>query len=224
MSMSSSSLLPAAADLVEEKRRVRRGETRRCEVAEVAQRIFLERGYSQTTMQAIAEEAGASKETLYRHFGSKEGLFTEIVRAKSAQIAMRLDEEITLSATPDEVLTHVGTSLLTTLTCGDVLSFYGWIIAETPRAPELGRIFYELGPAMVRAKLRDYIERATEQKVLCCDNPVLATKLFLGSILGDVQLRALTLGLRNVSEADISEQVNAAVTMFLARYRYAAKA
>lgn len=221
--MSSSSLLPAA-DLVEEKRRVRRGETRRCEVAEVAQRIFLERGYSQTTMQAIAEEAGASKETLYRHFGSKEGLFTEIVRAKSAQIAMRLDEEITLSATPDEVLTHVGTSLLTTLTCGDVLSFYGWIIAETPRAPELGRIFYELGPAMVRAKLRGYIERATEQKVLCCDNPVLATKLFLGSILGDVQLRALTLGLRNVSEADISEQVNAAVTMFLARYRYAAKA
>src|SRR5260221_12827925 len=159
--MSSSTILNDAGDLAEEKRRVRRGETRRCEVAAVAQRIFLERGYSQTTMQAIAEEAGASKETLYRHFGSKEGLFIEIVREKSAQIAMRLDEEITLHASPDEVLTRVGTSLLTTLSCGEVLSFYGWVIAETPRAPELGRIFYELGPAMVRAKLRDYLERAT---------------------------------------------------------------
>lgn len=222
--MSSSTVLNDAGECVEEKRRVRRGETRRCEVAEVAQRIFLERGYSQTTMQSIAEEAGASKETLYRHFGSKEGLFTEIVRAKSAQIAVRLEEEITLNATPDEVLTHVGTSLLTTLTRDDVLSFYGWIVAETPRAPELGRIFYELGPAMVRAKLKTYLERATEQKVLCCDNPVLATKLFLGSILGDVQLRALTLGIREFSEADISEQVGATVAMFLARYRHPVKA
>ncbi len=222
--MSSSTVLNDPEECVEEKRRVRRGETRRCEVAEVAQRIFLERGYSQTTMQSIAEEAGASKETLYRHFGSKEGLFTEIVRVKSAEIAVRLDEEITLNATPDEVLTHVGTSLLTTLTRDDVLSFYGWIVAETPRAPELGRIFYELGPAMVRAKLKTYLERATEQKVLCCDNPVLATKLFLGSILGDVQLRALTLGLRELSEADINEQVSAAVAMFLARYRHPVKA
>jgi AcrR family transcriptional regulator len=219
--MSSSTILTDSHDLTEEKRRVRRGETRRCEVAEVAQRIFLERGYSQTTMQAIAEEAGASKETLYRHFGSKEGLFTEIVREKSAQIAARLDEEITLNASPDEVLMRVGYSLLKTLSCGDVLSFYGWVVAETQRAPELGRIFYEVGPAMVRAKLRDYLERATAQKVLCCDNPILATKLFLGAIVADVHLRALTLGLRDgLEEDEIHEQVNAAVAMFLARYRY----
>ncbi len=89
--MPSSTILTDSGDLTEEKRRVRRGETRRCEVAAVAQRIFLERGYSQTTMQAIAEEAGASKETLYRHFGSKEGLFAEIVSEKSAQIATRID-------------------------------------------------------------------------------------------------------------------------------------
>jgi TetR/AcrR family transcriptional regulator, mexJK operon transcriptional repressor len=221
--MSSSSLLTGSDDLREEKRRVRRGETRRCEVAEVAQRIFLERGYSQTTMQAIAEEAGASKETLYRHFGSKEGLFTEIVRAKSAQIATRLDEEITLHATPGEVLSHVGSSLLKTLSRGDVLSLYGWVVAETPRAPELGRIFYELGPAMVRAKLKDYLERATAQKVLCCENPALATKIFLGSILADIHLRALTLGMKDISDAEIHEQVDAAVAMFLARYRHPVK-
>jgi AcrR family transcriptional regulator len=222
--MPSSTLLNCAENLLEEKRRVRRGETRRCEVAEVAQRIFLERGYNQTTMQAIAEKAGASKETLYRHFGSKEGLFTEIVRAKSAQIAMELDDEITLHAAPGEVLAHVGTSLLKTLSCGDVLSFYGWVVAETPRAPELGRIFYELGPAMVRAKLQDYLARATAQKVLCCDNPILATKLFLGSIMADLHLRSLTLGVRELGEAEIREQVDAAVAMFLARYKCAAKA
>jgi len=217
--MPPSIVLTDTGDFPEEKRRVRRGETRRGEVAAVAQRIFLERGYNQTTMQAIAEEAGASKETLYRHFGSKEGLFIEIVREMSAQIAARLDEEITLHAPPADVLTRVGTGLLTTFSRDDVLSFYGWVVAETPRAPELGRIFYELGPAMVRAKLKDYLERATAQNVLCCDNPLLATKLFLGAILADIHLQALTLGVRARSEAEIHEQVAAAVEMFLARYR-----
>jgi hypothetical protein len=77
---------------------------------------------------------------------------------------------------------------------------------------------------MVRAKLKDYLERATEQKVLCCDNPILATKLFLGSILADIHLRALTLGVKDIGEAEIHEQVGAAVSMFLARYRHPVKA
>jgi AcrR family transcriptional regulator len=221
--MSSSTILSDQPDLTDEKRRVRRGETRRCEVAAVAKRIFIERGYNQTTMQAIAEEAGASKETLYRHFGSKEGLFAEIVREKSAQIASSMDEDFTLHASPEDVLTRVGYALLKTLSCSDVLSFYGWVIAETPRAPELGRIFYEVGPAILRGKLRDYLERMTAQKILSCTNPVLATKLFLGAIVADVHLRALTLGVKEeLEEAEIHEQVDAAVAMFLARYRASA--
>jgi AcrR family transcriptional regulator len=223
--MTSSIILGDAADLGEEKRRVRRGETRRDEVAAVAQRIFLERGYNQTTMQAIAEEAGASKETLYRHFGSKEGLFAEIVREKSAQIALRLDAEMTLHANPRDILTCVGTKLLKTLICRDVLAFYIWVVAETPRSPELGRIFYELGPAMVRANLKEYLERATAQNVLCCENPMLAAKLFLGSIVADIHLRALTVGLGDgINDAEIRERVDGAVTMFLARYGSPAKA
>jgi hypothetical protein len=100
------------------------------------------------------------------------------------------------------------------------LLFYRWVIAETLRAPELGRIFYEEGPASVRLKLKDYLERATAQKILSCDNPMLATKLFLGSIVADVHLRALTLGLHEgLNDTEIGEQVDAAVAMFLARYR-----
>jgi AcrR family transcriptional regulator len=205
--------------LGDDKRRVRRGETRRSEVAAVALRIFLERGYSQTTMQAIAEQAGASKETLYRHFSNKEGLFTEIVRLKSEQIALSLDEDLTLNVTPAEVLRGVGMTLLKTLSCGDVLTFYGWVVAETPRAPEVGRIFYETGPAIFRKRLREYLERLTQQKILCCDNAMMATKLFLGSILADIHMRAMTIGLDGImSESQIEEQVEAAVSMFLARY------
>jgi len=217
--MAASTMLKDSDEHAEEKRRVRRGETRRCEVADVAKKIFLERGYGQTTMQAIAEAAGASKETLYRHFGNKEGLFTEIVRLRSEQLAESLDEQILHSSTPREVLTGLGMKLLRKLAGDDVLCFYGWVVAETPRAPEVGRIFYESGPAMVRQKLCDYLERMTEQKVLCCDNPMLATKLFLGAVIADVHMQALTIGIKDMlDETYIIEHVDAAVTLFLARY------
>ena len=64
-------------------RRIPRGEKRRDEIAAVAERVFLELGFNDTTMQIVASRAGASKETLYRHFGSKEGLFSEVVRARA---------------------------------------------------------------------------------------------------------------------------------------------
>ena len=68
-------------------RRIPRGEKRREEIAEVAERVFLELGFNETTMQIVASRAGASKETLYRHFGSKEGLFSEVVRARTARFS-----------------------------------------------------------------------------------------------------------------------------------------
>jgi TetR/AcrR family transcriptional regulator, mexJK operon transcriptional repressor len=47
-------------------RRVPRGRTRREEIVAIAERVFLECGFTETTMQLIADRAGASKETLYR--------------------------------------------------------------------------------------------------------------------------------------------------------------
>jgi TetR/AcrR family transcriptional regulator, mexJK operon transcriptional repressor len=67
-------------------RRIPRGEKRREEIAAVAERVFLELGFTDTTMQIVASRAGASKETLYRHFGSKEGLFSEVVRARAVRV------------------------------------------------------------------------------------------------------------------------------------------
>ncbi len=203
----------------ETKGTIRRGEVRRDQIVSIAQRIFLENGYGQTTMNAIARAACASKETLYRHFGSKEDLFATIMRMKSKQIATGLDEDLDLAATPDDVLRAIGLKLLRKLSSPDALSFLGWVIAETPRAPEIGRIFYELGPAMIAAKLNDYFTEAANRNLLCCGDPALATKLFLGTIMTDFQVRLLSPGSNDMSEAEIQELVATAVSMFLARYR-----
>ncbi len=60
------------------RRRAAAQETRRA-IAEAARQLFLERGYTATTMAAIAAEAGVSHETVYASFGPKPALFRHLV-------------------------------------------------------------------------------------------------------------------------------------------------
>ncbi|WP_214411808.1 TetR family transcriptional regulator [Sphaerisporangium fuscum] len=52
--------------------RERTRQAMRAELAEIALRMFLERGFEETTVDDIAREAGMSKRTFFRYFPSKE--------------------------------------------------------------------------------------------------------------------------------------------------------
>ncbi len=59
-------------------------------LVEVAMDLFTKRGYSATSVREIVEGAGVSKPVLYYHFGSKEGLYLEIMR----RLKQTLDETL----------------------------------------------------------------------------------------------------------------------------------
>jgi AcrR family transcriptional regulator len=69
-------------------------EDRRSELAEVALRLWAERGFDQTSVAAIAEEAGIAKGTLYLYFDSKEALLEEVMRRNSLipNVAQLIDD------------------------------------------------------------------------------------------------------------------------------------
>ena len=200
-------------------RRVPRGEKRRDEIAAVAERVFLRSGFTETTMQIIAEEAGASKETLYRHFGNKEELFSEVIRGRSARITGGKEGELSVEGSPREILRDLGLNLLRFLVSPDSLSLYRAIVAEVPREPELGRIFYTQGPARLLNQFARYLACATRSGMLCCPVPELAAKLFIGSIVANYQILGLVAPHEDAfSEEKMQVHVNEAVDMFLARY------
>jgi len=64
-------------------RRRAAAEERRARVAEVAARMFAERGWSATTIAAVAAEAGVSAELVSSAFGGKPGLFMAAFRQAS---------------------------------------------------------------------------------------------------------------------------------------------
>jgi AcrR family transcriptional regulator len=57
-----------------------------------AERLFAERGYAATTSRELARAAGVSESVMYRHFGSKAGLFAEAVVAPFLDFLERFSE------------------------------------------------------------------------------------------------------------------------------------
>ena len=166
-----------------------RGEKRRREIAAVAERVFFESGFSDTTMQAIAARAGASKETLYRHFGSKEGLFAEIVETRSRRFLEKMNEDFERPGSVGGVLRDLGFKLLDTMIEPTAISLCRTVVSETPRNPELGQIFYAAGPERVMHRLTQYLAAARDRGELSCPDPALTARIFLGGLVSDLSPR-----------------------------------
>jgi TetR/AcrR family transcriptional repressor of mexJK operon len=204
-------------EAISEPRKVPRGQTRRRELAIVAERIFLDHGFANATMQMIATQAGASKETLYRHFTSKESLLAEIVRTRSAKL-LGPDGELPTGA-PSQVLSTLAMNMLQAMFDPDCIALFRIVVAETPHAPELGAIFYEQGPARVLQQLAQYLETAHANGRVRCPRPKQAAQLFLGAVIAPYHLlRVVTPRAQPLDQAVASAHVREAVSMFLAKY------
>jgi AcrR family transcriptional regulator len=58
---------------------VERGRATRAHLIEVATRLFAERGYDGTSIEAVLAESGVSRGSLYHHFPGKEALFWAVL-------------------------------------------------------------------------------------------------------------------------------------------------
>lgn len=56
-----------------------KGEKRKHELLQIAYRLFLSKGYEETSIDEIIEEAGIAKGTFYYHFESKEALLEALI-------------------------------------------------------------------------------------------------------------------------------------------------
>ncbi len=72
------------------RRRAQAAQTRQ-DVLKASLDTFMERGYTGTTMNAVARAAAVAVETIYRAFGSKAALFTAVVEAAIAGGATRAE-------------------------------------------------------------------------------------------------------------------------------------
>ncbi|MGI5358094.1 TetR/AcrR family transcriptional regulator [Streptomyces sp. CA-252508] len=198
-----------------------RSERKHQAILDAATTVFLNKGYSGTSMDDIARLAAVSKQTVYKHFADKEKLFTEIVMATTDRIDGVIDLVADIPAEAEhleENLTRLARGFLTTLTRPDVLRLRRLVIANAEAFPELGAAWYEQGFERVLATLAATFRRLTDRGLLHTEDPLLAAHHFAGLLLWIPVNRAMFHGGPQHSEDDLDAYAAGGVRAFLAAH------
>ena len=174
-----------------QERKKREKERRRQQILSAAKLLFANRGFHQTTMEEIANEAELSPGTLYLYFKSKDELFAELSLGIIRYLIMRLEslrsEE---NSTAEQQLSAVKDILQ------DVCTFDSFILVNTLRLQSdetlkklSPRLFSELQKEVYKAAgyLSDIFSSGVHNGLFIDKHPSLFTGIlwavFSGSVL-----------------------------------------
>ena len=185
-------------------------------IREAAASLFLTEGMSKTSMDAVAQAAGVSKQTVYSHFNSKDDLFRACVATKVHMYG--LDAAHCDPALPvDEALCRVGVQFMTLLSDPEVVQMFRLIIAEATAFPRVAGMFYETGPRAtveyVSRLFAHYLKGGADE-----GKAAQAAKEFLALVKSDCLVEKLLGVGPSLSEEDIAEHVRNSVDRIRSLY------
>lgn len=179
------------------------------------ERIFLNKGYAGASVNEIVRLAGGSLATLYGEFGSKEGLFAEIMRRRASSIFDCGPAAYAKSKSPRAVLLGLASRLLERRLSEDSLALYRIAVSEGPRFPELRKAMLEVTYPAFIATLGEIIVslNLTRRKAI-----TEAAECFVSLVHGQLLFRAACGAGAAISNKDRVKQAEHAVDAFLVLY------
>src|SRR6266576_6023860 len=172
-----------------EQRHSRRVQQTRERLRVAAHQLFLQQGYLATSIGAILAEAGiSSKETLYRHYANKEALFVDVLAHLTLSQPGFSEKLAALPAPHDlpslrQALTQLAREILSMMSQPGYLPLVRMIIAEAPRFPQLGTLFFSTVTQRGLAIMTALLQAAREQQLIADIDFDVVTHLLLGGLL-----------------------------------------
>ena len=197
-----------------------------------AHRLFITRGYHQTSLDAILKRSGGSKATLRKYFGNKAGLLGVVLNDEARRCVARADRAVGRCAPSkramEEALLAFASVVLQFYCRRDSLRVYRAVIAESAHQPDVGRRFYRGGHMSFVAALAKHLSRwqelgllmSTDVTISAIDSAHAHTRAhadadrFLHMLRAGPHDQALLGVLDKVSAAAIRDQVRACVRIF----------
>ncbi|MFO1295078.1 MAG: TetR/AcrR family transcriptional regulator [Rubrivivax sp.] len=207
--------MPAGRYVIREgNRRGAEAEARLRRILAVAERLFVERGYAHTSLDAIVRRSGGSKATLLKYFRNKAGLLAAVFdRVAARRVAQAL--EAAHSTEPAAALSAFGRAVLGFYLRPDSLVIYRSVMAEGYRHPALAQAFYVGGHGKFVAALAVRLQAWHEAGRIHSPDPRADAGRFLHLLRANL-LEPGVLGLvRSFGPAEIEREVAAAVAIFL---------
>jgi TetR/AcrR family transcriptional repressor of mexJK operon len=201
---------------------VSRSAQKRRAILDAATETFLKNGYLGTNMDEIAALSGVSKQTVYKHFESKEALFVEIVSSMTDTAGDTVHNEAPALADDAELaayLTDYAYRQLSIVLTPRIMQLRRMVIGEVPRFPDLARVLYERGPQRALGILANIFTGLAERGLLVIDDPMTAAAHFNWLVMSSPLNQAMLLGDDAIpGPRELRRHAQSGVRVFLAAY------
>ncbi|MGW2023216.1 TetR/AcrR family transcriptional regulator [Streptomyces decoyicus] len=192
-------------------------------IAQAARVVFGREGYSRASVDAIADEAGVSKRTIYNHFTDKEHLFHSVALEGAHQvteaIAEIMERHLRKIVNLRDDLVAFGIERAAAVTeFPDHFALVRTIEAEVTRIPPaLLEDWKEAGPLSGHLRLAPYLQRIADRGLLAFDDAGTAANHFNLLTITDVNQRTFY-GALPMPESEKAGIVTSGVDTFLRLY------
>jgi AcrR family transcriptional regulator len=170
---------------------------KRAVIVAAALDAFLDAGYAEASVNHIAAAAGVSIKTLYRHFDSKDDLFSAVMHAACGDLGRPQGERAQrprpdwYDAPPSIAFLQAGREFLKRMLLPKQVALYRLVIRDTPRFPELGRRYLEEVVAPPQALFVGYLDLWSERQGWLVHDKLAAARAFEGLLKAGIFDQAL---------------------------------
>ncbi|KAA8734396.1 TetR/AcrR family transcriptional regulator [Acinetobacter qingfengensis] len=190
--------------------------TERCALLfEVATDLFLKHGFNNVSLDQIVEQAGGSKATIYKYFGSKKGLFLEICKSRCNRFTTQIEQAFQHHHSDFKLqLKNLLNDLFKAFTDEKSSAFAKLLVLVSQENPDLSQELYNLGPKHAHQLLAKHLQKAHEQHQIYCSNPHNSAVYLLG-FFHNTHWRIMV-GLPPLDENEnIEQQIDYIVNIFI---------
>ena len=189
-------------------------EARHAELLDHALDHFLDKGFEQATIEAIAADVGMTKRTVYARYADKASLFRAAVNRAIERYAIP-DDRIRATDVGDlrQTLTNIAMLRIDLVASPQGLKLQRIIQTESYRFPEIFVDSYELGALPTIKFLADLLRRETAAGNLAIAQPMMAANTFMSMVVaGPVRF---ILAASPLSPEELDRRVAFGVSLFL---------
>ena len=185
----------------------------------MATQLFAERGYSETTVEAVGKAAGMTKRTIYELFGDKAALFCAVCNHSHANIEeIRLDLPVSGRSLRSNLL-ELAHKLVDHALDDRTISVERTVVVEQMRFPSLIKDINAGARNALNVKIAGVFTELISLRMIGRVDAYKATEIFFDLVVGNLGFRK-TLGFDEVrpGDEDIEERVDIFIEGFLRRH------
>lgn len=175
----------AAAGVMPAAGRRMAGEERRLQILRVAMKLFSQRGFRGTTTKEIATAAGVSEAMVFRHFATKDDLYTAILDHKACAGGMQHPRDMVADAIRQKDDRAVFEGLANGLMCHhqNDTEFLRLLTHSALEEHQLADMFWETTVREMYKFLGSYIRERQRDGVFVQMNTAIVVRAFVGMII-----------------------------------------